>query len=90
MEAPSVAQETVEQLALTFPVLTDPEHTVIDAFQVYSAGDNRAIPALFLIDSASTIQYGRVGRTHGPFEEKALDGALQWVREHPLPPPDES
>lgn len=46
-----------ERLKLTFPLLSDPDHNVIDAYDLLNAPQKIANPAVFVIDTKGIIRW---------------------------------
>jgi hypothetical protein len=74
----------VEKLLLPFPMLADPDATVIWAYGVYHEKEQRARPAAFVIGRDLEIAYRYVGRDFAdrPLTNELLD-ALDTVRDAP-------
>jgi peroxiredoxin Q/BCP len=51
------SREMAEKLKLTFPVLSDTDHKVIDAYDLYNAEGKIAKPALFVIDKRGVVRW---------------------------------
>ena len=75
----------VSKLVLPFPMLADPEATVIAAYGVYHEREQRARPAAFLIGRDLSIAYQYVGRDFAdrPLTKELLE-ALETVKDAPL------
>jgi hypothetical protein len=84
----------VEKLLLPFPMLADPDASVISAYGVYHEREQRARPAAFVVARDLSIPYQYVGRD---FADRPLTGELldaldtvkdapaQTLRSDPLP-----
>jgi peroxiredoxin len=56
-------QSLCERAAVPFPVLSDEDHTVSDAYRVYDVlGDELAAPAVFVVDTDGRIVWNQIGR----------------------------
>lgn len=51
------SRELAEKLKLPFPVLSDIEHKVISAYDLYNAEGKIAKPALFVIDKSGVVRW---------------------------------
>ena len=49
---------------LTFPLVSDPSHTAMDAFGVFDAENEVAWPAVYLVDRDGTIAWRYLGDTY--------------------------
>jgi len=77
-DRPDLERETVERQKLAFPVLSDPEHRAIDAYDViYNETAGHAEPAVFLISPTGTIAYESI--VSGPLGRPAPDDLLKIV-----------
>lgn len=65
---------------LSYPILCDANHKVSDQYRTYSADDKFSKPALFLIDREGVIRLGRIGVAHGPFDDAALQDAINLLK----------
>jgi peroxiredoxin len=64
VEEPSIGQYVSELLDIAFPILSDPDHAVVDQYGVYNLlGDSVATPSVFVIDTEGVIQWTYVGRS---------------------------
>lgn len=52
----------VEKLALPFPLLTDPDGSIMQAYGVWDGDRKIAIPSIFVLDRSDTIRYLYRGR----------------------------
>src|SRR5256885_14815681 len=66
----------VSKLLLPFPMLADPDASVIAAYGVYQEKEQRARPAAFVIARDLSIAYRYVGRDFAdpPLTEELLEG----------------
>jgi peroxiredoxin Q/BCP len=61
-ETLQVSTRMVKGQGIRYPVLSDPEHRVIEAYGVYNLlGDHRATPSVFIVDEKGTITWRYVG-----------------------------
>jgi hypothetical protein len=74
----------VAKLALPFPMLADPDATVIAAYGVYHEKEQRARPAAFVVARDLSIAYRYVGRDFAdrPLTNELLE-ALETVKDAP-------
>lgn len=57
------AQNAVNSMGVTYPILADPEHSIAAAFGVYNLlGDNIATPSVFIIDKSGRIVWSYIGQ----------------------------
>ena len=57
------AQNAVNSIGVTYPILADPDHSIADAFGVYNLlGDRVATPAVFIIDKSGRIVWSYIGQ----------------------------
>lgn len=57
------AQNAVNSMGVTYPILADPDHSIADAFGVYNLlGDRVATPAVFIIDKSGHIVWSYIGQ----------------------------
>jgi peroxiredoxin Q/BCP len=62
VDEPAKNQAMVDKLLLPFPILSDPDATVIHAYDVWNPGDGGvAKPALFLVLPDFTVAFEYVG-----------------------------
>jgi peroxiredoxin len=76
VEEPAMAQRVAELLSLPYPVLSDPDHRVVDQYGVYNLlGDSLATPSVFIIDIHGIVKYVYVGESSGdrPSNEMILE-----------------
>lgn len=56
------AQASVNSTGVSYPILTDPHHTIAESYQVYNTlGDSVATPAVFIINKAGHIVWAYIG-----------------------------
>jgi len=74
----------VEKLVLPFPLLADPDASVIAAYGVYHETEQRARPAAFVIGRDLSIAYRYIGRDFAdrPLTNELLD-ALDAMKDEP-------
>jgi peroxiredoxin len=64
VEEPALGQRVAELLSLPYPVLSDPDHRVVDQYAVYNLlGDSLATPSVFIIDMDGVIRWAYVGQS---------------------------
>ena len=56
-DAPAVVRQTVRQLNLDFPVLSDPEKGAFHLYEVLDTQDGRVLPAAFIIDAQGIVKF---------------------------------
>jgi len=57
------AQNAVNSIGVTYPILADPDHSIADTFGVYNLlGDGVATPAVFIIDKSGHIVWSYIGQ----------------------------
>jgi peroxiredoxin len=66
-----------EKLNLPFPLLSDPQHSVIESFAALDG--NLARPSTFIVDTAGIIRWSYVGedRSDRPFNDAVLSQLAQ-------------
>lgn len=64
METSEQNAALVDELALPFSVLSDPEASVIDAYGVFDEAENVARPSVYVLDQAGIVRYAYVGRDY--------------------------
>jgi len=74
----------VAKLSLPFPMLADPEASVIAAYGVYREKEQRARPAAFVVGRDLSMAYRYIGRDFAdrPLTKELLD-ALETVKDSP-------
>jgi peroxiredoxin len=76
VEEPSIGQYVTELLDIAYPILSDPEHEVVDQYGVYNLlGDSVATPSVFVIDTEGVIRWTYVGQSSSdrPTNEMILE-----------------
>lgn len=81
VEEPALGQRVADLLSLPYPILSDPDHHVVDQYGVYNLlGDSLATPSVFIIDMDGVIGWHYVGESSSdrPSNEMILEqlGAL--------------
>jgi peroxiredoxin len=72
----SVGEHVSELLGLAYPVLSDPQHKVVNQYGIYNLlGDSLATPSVFIIDTEGVIRWVYVGQSSGdrPSNEMILE-----------------
>lgn len=57
MDGKDKSSELVNKLKLPFPVLSDVDHKVIDAYDLFNPDGNIAKPALFVLDKKGIVRW---------------------------------
>lgn len=57
VDGPDKSSELAGKLKLRFPVLSDTDHKVIDAYDLYNAEGKIAKPAVFVIDKSGVVRW---------------------------------
>ncbi len=76
VEEPPIGQYVMELLDIAYPILSDPQHEVVDQYGVYNLlGDSVATPSVFVIDTEGVIRWTYVGQSSGdrPSNEMILE-----------------
>ncbi len=67
IDPPATAADIAKRLGLSFPVLSDPELKVIDAYGLRHhdarMGFDHSLPAMFLVDRGGIIRWRRVAES---------------------------
>lgn len=62
-DPPSLSLDLALELKLDYPLLSDPQHEVIERYGVYDlAGDGLATPSVFIVDQGGRIVWSYIGR----------------------------
>ena len=65
-DPPATAADIAKRLGLSFPILSDPELEVIDAYGLrhhdIALGFDHSLPAMILVDRAGIIRWRRVAK----------------------------
>lgn len=78
-DRPDLERQTVDRHSLSFPVLSDPEHQAIDAYDVvYNDQKGHAEPAVFIISPQGVLLYEAI--TSGPIGRPTPDDLLLIAR----------
>ena len=62
-DAPANVRQTVGQLNLDFPVLSDPEKNIFRLYEVLDTQDGRVLPAALVIDAQGIVRFREVTPT---------------------------
>jgi len=57
VDKPGDSKVMAEKLKLNFPLLSDPDHKVIDAYDLFNASVKIAKPAVFVLDKKSVVRW---------------------------------
>ena len=57
MDDQDKSRQLVEKLKLPFPVLSDVDHKVIDAYDLYNPAGKIAKPAMFVLDKKGVVRW---------------------------------
>lgn len=57
MDKPEKSRELSEKLKLPFPILSDVDHKVIDAYDLYNQEGKISKPATYVIDSKGIVRW---------------------------------
>ena len=57
VDKPEKSRELADKLKLPFPVLSDVDHKVIDAYDLYNAEGKISKPATFVLDSKGIVRW---------------------------------
>lgn len=57
MDGKNKSSELVDKLKLPFPVLSDIDHKIIDAYDLYIPDGKIAKPALFVLDEEGVVRW---------------------------------
>ena len=70
-----VSQELATRLKLSYPILSDPDGSMIRAYGVWHADKKIALPAVFVIDPKGVIRWRRVSTsvTDRPEEDEVIE-----------------
>jgi peroxiredoxin len=60
VDPPEKSREMAEKLKLTFTVLSDPEHRVIDRYGILDPGGKISIASVFVIDKNGIVRWSYV------------------------------
>ena len=74
------AESVVERLGLDFPILYDPEATVVREYGVYNLNhDSLASPSAFVIDKSGEIRWKHIGegRYDHATNQQIIDALLE-------------
>ncbi|MBI3950256.1 MAG: peroxiredoxin family protein [Acidobacteria bacterium] len=62
VDPPEKSRDFASKLKLPFPLFSDIDHKVIDAYGVYDAENKISKPAVFMIDKKGIVQWLYVGK----------------------------
>lgn len=57
VDQPDKSQSMADKLKIPFPLLSDPEHKVIDAYDLFNAQGKIAKPAVFVLDKKAIVRW---------------------------------
>lgn len=57
VDNPEKSRELTEKLKLPFPILSDPGHQVIDAYDLYNSQGKISKPATFVLDRKGIVRW---------------------------------
>ena len=57
MDGKDKSSELVDKLKLPFPILSDVDHKIIDAYDLYNPDGKIAKPALFVLDKKGVVRW---------------------------------
>ena len=77
-DTPETARLTVNELALTYPVLSDASRTYIRRYNVLHPQEGIARPSMFVVDRAGVIRWRFVGMSAS--ERAPFDTVLEELR----------
>ena len=77
------SRDYAQQQGLTFPLLSDPDASVMDAYGVRMVNTNIAVPATFLISMEGTVIWSHIGETQADFAD--IPALLLALRETSSP-----
>lgn len=60
VDPPEKSREMAEKLKLTFTVLSDPEHRVIDRYGILDPGGKISIASVFIVDKKGIVRWSYV------------------------------
>ena len=81
-DSPDEAKNLAVNLGLPFKVISDPDHRIIDSYDVYDRENGTAFITLFILDRTGTIRYKRI--VEGPenmFSAEEIVDRLKDIRE---------
>ena len=81
VDAPEKNKELTEKLKLNFPVLSDKDHKVIDAYSILDAGGQISRAAVFILDKQGIVRWSYVADDYKlrPLDEVLL-GELAKIK----------
>lgn len=74
VDKPEKNSELAKKLKVPFPVLSDPDHKVIDAYDLLNAAEQIAKPAVFILDRKGIIRWSFLNEDYKirPFNDALL------------------
>lgn len=74
VDKPDKSRELIEKLKLRFPLLSDADHKVIDAYDVFNSEGKIAKPAIFIVDKKGIVRWADLSEDYKirPPEETVL------------------
>src|SRR5262249_8484110 len=77
IDPPAKSRDMAAKLGLPFPLLSDPDHKVIESFQVLES--NMARPSTLVVDTGGGIRWSYLG--HDPSDRPLNDAILSSLGE---------
>lgn len=74
VDAPEKSREMADKLKLTFPVLSDADHKVIDSYDILDPSGKYSIAAVLILDKKSIVRWSYVADDYKirPLDETLL------------------
>ena len=87
-ETPEEGMELSERLGLTLTLACDTDFAVMEAYGVRHAGEDFAVPAVFVMDRGGTIRYRYIGESmiDRPNSEELLNIVGAYASPRPIAP----
>ena len=81
-DSPAESRALAEDRDISFPLASDPTLAVITAYGVAMAGEDIAVPAVFLVSPEGAILWRHVGEnmTDRPLTQVIVAHARDWAR----------
>lgn len=57
IDKPDKSQPMADKLKIPFPILSDPEHKVIDAYDLFNSAGKISKPAVFILDKKAVVRW---------------------------------
>jgi peroxiredoxin Q/BCP len=75
VDPPEKGRDLAEKLKIQFPLLSDADHKVIDAYGVFDAEGKISKTAVFLVDKKGVVRWSYIGenKTDRPLNETMLE-----------------